>query len=208
MNRQHFLQYAVQNRRASVRHQQADITLDAAIPPDLIVNLPDRPHSENRSGDNHHVKQDIHAAEVVGRSLVNQQEQNFHHQTDEKIIRHEFPSGVEKSALPRLPVLLYLIHNSILSEKKRRRSRRSFRNFPQMKSRNAFRRNTVRARSVEVCEADRGYIGNGSATVMGYISLSGLQPTARRMQVASDYILTQIVLFFNSKRLFFIFSTI
>ena len=40
------------------------------------------------------------------------------HQTDEKIIRHEFPSGVEKSALPRLPVLLYLIHNSILSEKK------------------------------------------------------------------------------------------
>ena len=43
---------------------------------------------------------------------------------------------------------------------------------------------------------------------MGYISLSGLQPTARRMQVASDYILTQIVLFFNSKRLFFIFSTI
>ena len=118
MNRQHFLQYAVQNRRASVRHQQADITLDAAISPDLIVNLPDRPHSENRSGDNHHVKQDIHAAEVVGRSLVNQQEQNFHHQTDEKIIRHEFPSGVEKSALPRLPVLLYLIHNSILSEKK------------------------------------------------------------------------------------------
>ena len=40
---------------------------------------------------------------------------------------------------------------------------------------------------------------------MGYISLSGLQPTARRMQVASDYILTQIVFFFNSKRLFFYF---
>ena len=48
---------------------------------------------------------------------------------------------------------------------------------------------------------------------MGYIftyhlSLSGLQPAARRMQVASDYILTQIAPFFNSKRLFFIFSTI
>lgn len=43
---------------------------------------------------------------------------------------------------------------------------------------------------------------------MGIISLSGLQPADRLMQIASDYILTQIVFFFNSKRLFFIFSTI